>query len=90
MQDCQTLPADTISVHAVLDKEENVLQQETTVLQLGCLELYLSSGFVWFSGFCFFFFKSVFAKVMTWRRVLSRERQPFLWSWNATFLYRQE
>lgn len=38
MQDCQTLPADAISAHAVSDKEENVLQQKTNVLQLGCLE----------------------------------------------------
>lgn len=80
MQGCQTLPADAISVRAVSDKEENVLQQKTNVLQLGCLE-------VCFSGFCFLFFKSVFAKVVTWRRAPARERQPFLWSWNAVLLY---
>lgn len=67
MQDCQTLPADAISAHAVSDKEENVLQQKTNVLQLGCLEYTCHLFFVWFSGFCFFFLKSVFAMVVTWR-----------------------
>lgn len=73
VQDCQALPADTISAGS--DEEENVLQQRTNIKQRGWTGVFLTCCF---STCVSFLFKS------------GRERQPFLWSWNATLLYRQE
>jgi len=56
----------TVSVHTVSEEEESILRQKTNVLQLGCLQVQLSS--VRLSLFC------LFATVVTWRREPCRER----------------